>query len=168
MPAISASRTGARPPCPGPRRPASARSATVRPPQALLDLGAVRTGPASARAWTREILREWRLTDLSDVAQLVVSELVTNAVAAARGRDRSAIRLILTVDRSELVIRVRDGSPGVPRPRNPGSDDVCGRGLLMVETLCDRTGWYPREDGAPGKVVWAAIASRAGEKSRFA
>jgi anti-sigma regulatory factor (Ser/Thr protein kinase) len=145
--------TGAVQPRPSPPWPAE-----MRLPRAFLDLGAILTAPARARAWTREILGEWRLTALSDVAELLVSELVTNAVTAACGLDRSAIRLILTFGRGELAILVRDGNPGTPQPRNPSEDDVCGRGLLLVETLSDRSGWYQLEGGGPGKVVWAVLS----------
>jgi anti-sigma regulatory factor (Ser/Thr protein kinase) len=159
----SASSTGVVWPCPGPprsvnERPALGRPTVTRLPRAFLDLGAILTSPACARAWTRQILREWRLTDLSDAAELIVSELVTNAVTAACGLDRPAIQLVLTFDVGELAIRVRDGNPGNPQTRHPGADDVCGRGLLLVETLSDRTGWYPREGGGPGKTVWAVLS----------
>jgi anti-sigma regulatory factor (Ser/Thr protein kinase) len=153
MPTRSVPRTGAVQPRPCPPRPAE-----IRLPRAFLDLGAILTSSACARAWTREILVEWRLTELSDVAELVVSELVTNAVTAACGLDRPTIRLILTFDRGELAILVRDGNPGIPQPRNPREDDVCGRGLLLVETLSDRAGWYPLVGGGPGKVVWAVLS----------
>jgi len=49
-----------------------------------LDLGAVPTAPGCARAWTRQILWEWRLTGLSDTAEVIVSELTTNAVLTSR------------------------------------------------------------------------------------
>jgi anti-sigma regulatory factor (Ser/Thr protein kinase) len=149
----SAPRTGVVQPCPSQPRPTATRL-----PGAFLDLGPILTAPACARAWTREILGEWRLTDLSDVAELVVSELVTNAVTAACGLDRPAIRLILTFGKGELAIRVRDGSPGTPQIRHPRADDVCGRGLRLVETLSDRTGWSPLEGGGPGKIVWAVLS----------
>jgi anti-sigma regulatory factor (Ser/Thr protein kinase) len=161
MPA-SAPRTGVVPPSSRPPRlvadrPAVNWPAATRRPRAFLDLGAIRTAPACARAWTRQILAEWRLTDRSDVAELVVSELVTNAVTAACGLDRPAIRLILAFDQTELAIQVRDGNPGTPRTRSPRAEDVGGRGLLLVETLSDRTGWYPLEGGGPGKIVWAVL-----------
>jgi anti-sigma regulatory factor (Ser/Thr protein kinase) len=131
------------------------------PPTAVLDLGALPTAPGCARAWTREILWEWRLAGLSDTAELIVSELTTNSVLASRWPDRPAIRLILTLDRGELVILVRDFCPGAPRTRHPGADDEGGRGLLLVESMSDRFGWYPADDGTPGKVVFAVLRSSA-------
>jgi anti-sigma regulatory factor (Ser/Thr protein kinase) len=125
--------------------------------RAMLDLGAVPTAPGCARAWTRQILRERRLEDLSEAAEGIVSELVTNAGLASRPLVSPVIGLVLTFDRGELAILVRDFCPGVPQPRQAGADDESGRGLLLVEAMSDRSGWYPFEDGTPGKVVWAVI-----------
>ena len=125
--------------------------------RAVLDLGAVPTAPGCARAWTRQILREWRLDDLSEAAEGIVSELATNAVLASRQLVSPVIVLILTFDRGELAILVRDFCPGIPEPRHAGADDESGRGLMLVEFMSDRSGWCPPEDGTPGKVVWAVM-----------
>ena len=152
MPARTASRAPS-PPCPSLSRPAPSR-----PPRAVLDLGAILTAPGCARAWTRQILWEWRLTHLADTAELVVSEMITNSVSASQrlnGPGSPAIRLILTLEPGELAILVRDNHPGAPRRGNPGADDESGRGLLLVEALSTRFGWYPLEGG--GKVTWAVF-----------
>ena len=128
-----------------------------RPPRAVLDLGAVPTAPGCARAWTRQILWEWRLNDLSEAAEGIVSELITNSFLAYRQLTTSAIVLILTFNRGELAILVRDFCPGTPQPLDAGACDESGRGLLLVESMSDRAGWCPPEDGTPGKVVWAVI-----------
>jgi anti-sigma regulatory factor (Ser/Thr protein kinase) len=125
--------------------------------RAVLDLGAVPTAPGCARSWARQILREWRLEALSEAAEGVVSELTTNAVLASRQLVSPVIGLVLTFDRGELAILVRDFCPGVPQPRQADADDESGRGLMLVEFMSDRSGWYPFEDGTPGKVVWAVI-----------
>jgi anti-sigma regulatory factor (Ser/Thr protein kinase) len=127
--------------------------------RAVLDLGAVPTASGCARAWTRQILWEWRLDDLSEAAEGIVSELVTNALLASRQLASPVIVLILTFDRGELAILVRDFCPGIPQPRHADPDDESGRGLLLVEFMSDRSGWCPPEDGTSGKVVWAVIAS---------
>jgi anti-sigma regulatory factor (Ser/Thr protein kinase) len=129
------------------------------PSRLVLDLDALSTAPGRARAWTRRILREWQLAGLSDSAELVVSELVTNALLALRPLDRPLIRLTLALDHDELGIFVRDYCPGTPQPANVGDEDENGRGLLLVEAMSSRSGWYPPEDGAPGKVAWAALSS---------
>ena len=121
----------------------------------VLDLGALPTAPGCARAWTRQILWEWRLASLSDTAELIVSELTTNAVLASRRARRPFIRLTLTLDRGEVAILIRDFCPGAPQPRNAGTDDENGRGLFLVQAISRRSGWYPADDGAHGKVVWA-------------
>lgn len=86
-----------------------------------------------------------------------MSELATNAVLASRRLDRAAIWLSLASDREQLVILVRDLHPGAPAPRHPGGDDESGRGLMLVEAISDRSGWFRPRDGTPGKVVWAAM-----------
>jgi anti-sigma regulatory factor (Ser/Thr protein kinase) len=136
--------------------------ASARPPRACLDLGAIPTAPRCARAWTREILWEWGAAGLADAAELVASELVTNSVNACAGLDQAAIRLILTFDQGELAVLVRDDHPDVPMAAQPGADDESGRGLLIVEHLSDRCGWYPVKGAEPAKVTWAVI-SRAGQ-----
>ena len=160
MPATTAAVTAA------PRsRQGSPGRASARPPRACLDLGAIPTAPRCARAWTREILWEWGTAELADAAELVASELVTNSVNACAGLDQAAIRLVLTFDRDELAILVRDDHPDVPMAAQPGADDESGRGLLIVEHLSDRCGWYPLEDAKPAKVTWAVISrSRPGRR----
>jgi anti-sigma regulatory factor (Ser/Thr protein kinase) len=127
------------------------------PLHAVLELGALPTAPGCARAWTRQLAWEWRLTPLADSAGLVVSELVTNAVLASRHLDRSAIWLSLVSDRDQLVVLVRDLDPGAPEARHASHDDESGRGLMLVEAVSDRFGWFRPQDGMPGKVVWAVI-----------
>jgi anti-sigma regulatory factor (Ser/Thr protein kinase) len=128
------------------------------PLRAILELGAVPAAPGCARAWTRQVLREWRLTVLADDAELVVSELTTNSVVASRWRVLAGIRLTLICDRQQLVVLVADSDPGTPARRHAGADDESGRGLLLVESLSDRFGWYLAADGTPGKVVWAVLS----------
>ena len=122
---------------------------------AALDLGALPTAPACGRAWTRAILREWRLTALQESAGLLVSELVTNSVQASRGMTHAApVRLRLLSDGTQAVILVWDASPQPPVPAHPGDDAETGRGLLLVEAVSARWGWYVPPDMG-GKVVWA-------------
>lgn len=145
MPARTAPRATAEQPC-------------SRPPRAFLELGAPLTAPGCVRAWTREILWERGLAELADTVEIVVSELVTNSVNASRALSRPVIWLILTLGRGELAILVRDDHPGAPQVRRPGAEDESGRGLLLAVTLSDRCGWYPLEEGDPGKVVRAVLS----------
>lgn len=85
-----------------------------------------------------------------DNAELVLTELVANAVAASVGAD--AILLTARLTAGQLLIEVFDKSPGIPRPRPVDDFAEDGRGLLLVDTLSTAWGWHP----APGgKVVWA-------------
>jgi len=172
VPARTATVTGPPRPCQGPPGQVPARRSCpgppaqvpTRPPRAVLDLGAVLTASGSARAWTREILWEWGAAEL---AELVASELVTNSVNACVGLDLAAIRLVLTLDKGELAILVRDSHPGVPLSVQPGADDESGRGLLIVEHLSDRCGWYPLNDSEHAKVTWAVLTAAGQAASRL-
>jgi anti-sigma regulatory factor (Ser/Thr protein kinase) len=153
MPATTVARTGRTQPCPDPPRPTP-----IQLRRASLDLDAVLTSPRRARAWTREILGEWRLADLADIAETIVSELVANAaVHASTGPGQPVICLALAFDHGELAILVSDRNPDVPQARHPAEDDESGRGLLMVQALSDSYGCYPLEGGAAGKVVCAVL-----------
>ena len=153
MSAITVTRAGKTQPCADPPRPAPAQ---VR--RASLDLDAALTSPRRARAWTREILGEWRLADLADTAEAIVSELVANAaVHASTGPGQPVIRLALAVEHGELEILVSDQNPDLPQVQDPDEDDESGRGLLMVEALSDRYGCYRLEGGAAGKVACAVL-----------
>ena len=139
--------------------PHSLRLPQDPPLWAALDLGSLPTAPGCARAWTRQVLWEWQLTAVSDTAELVVSELATNAMRASRDLGRPFIRLTLTLDHRELVISVYDDCPSGPEPANAGAEDENGRGLVLVEALSTQSGWYTFKDGTHGKVVWAVVSS---------
>lgn len=152
MTVTTAPQTGTPHPFPGWTRPAG-----DRPPRAFLDLGAVLTAPGCARAWTRAVLGEWGASGLAADAELIASELVTNSVNACAGLDRAVIRLVLTLDQGELAMLVRDSHPAAPAAAQPGLEEESGRGLLIVEQLSDRCGWYPLQGIEPAKVTWAVI-----------
>jgi anti-sigma regulatory factor (Ser/Thr protein kinase) len=87
-----------------------------------------------------------------DVAALVVSELVTNAVEHARTSCRVAVGL----GPDRLRISVRDYAPGPsPRPRPVDTDRPGGRGLHLVAMLTTALGVRRHPDG---KTVWAVVA----------
>ncbi|MER5348828.1 ATP-binding protein [Kitasatospora sp. NPDC002551] len=120
---------------------------------------------------------------IAETVVLVVSELVTNAVvhtgcpavlrlcfplgdlpsgvpdaspdASPGGAGRDGVRESATV--GPLRVEVADASQVAPAPRHAGADvdATNGRGLELVELLCDRWGWYP--DGT-GKRVWCEIS----------
>jgi anti-sigma regulatory factor (Ser/Thr protein kinase) len=128
-----------------------------------LPLAALATAPACARGHVRTVAREWGLAELADTAELLASELVTNAVQAT-GRlkaraDQPAVPVVqlwLTSDGSSLVIHVWDASNDMPVRRHGAPDEERGRGLLLVEQLGKDWGSY-RKDG--GKVVWVMLSA---------
>jgi anti-sigma regulatory factor (Ser/Thr protein kinase) len=131
------------------------------PLQTRLPLAALPTAPSVARGHVRTVAREWGLADLADTAELLVSELVTNAVQASaklRTAGTPVIHLRVTSDRMSMVIHVWDASSGMPVRRVDADelDEEGGRGLLLVETLSKDWGAYRKADG---KVVWCLITA---------
>ena len=106
---------------------------------------------AAARDFLRCTCLQWGLEPMLDVALLVVSELVTNAVVNARSQ--VTVRLRLRPDR--LLIEVEDEDSRLPvLQRHNDWDALGGRGLMLVDALSDRWGSQP----CPfGKVVWAEL-----------
>ncbi|MEU1518254.1 SpoIIE family protein phosphatase [Streptomyces sp. NPDC005811] len=102
---------------------------------------------AEARRTASRRLAEWELPELSFTTELVVSELVTNAIRYAAG----PIRLRLIRERS-LVCEVFDGGATAPHLRHPRTTDEGGRGLLLVSQVTER--WGTRFLGE-GKIIWA-------------
>ena len=109
------------------------------------------------------MLWEWGLNGAAETAELLVSELVTNAVQATAGRDRLLpIRLYLSSDKERLLIEVWDANPRPPVLTRLGEDgipalgDEGGRGLFLVATLSHRWNWYASRQWG-GKVVWCEI-----------
>jgi PAS domain S-box-containing protein len=99
-----------------------------------------------ARSLVRSTLVSWELAALVDTAELLVSELVTNAVRHARGE----IELRLAKG-GTLVCEVADGDERMPRRYQADAADERGRGLMLVGELADDWGTRPT---AHGKVVW--------------
>ncbi|WP_354642232.1 ATP-binding protein [Kitasatospora camelliae] len=89
---------------------------------------------ARARRLTRTALAAWGAPHLTDSAELLVSELVTNAVRYGRG----AVSLTLTLTDSALQISVADFGPAMPQMREASEEDSNGRGLAIVSALCQR------------------------------
>ncbi len=126
------------------------------PLRSFLELGALPSAVPCARLHTRQLLWEWRLhTALGDSAELVVSEIVTNAIQVAQAdKDSAPVRLWLLADRARLLILVWDASPLPPVCVRSNGDAETGRGLLLVEAISARWGWHFLPDKG-GKVVWA-------------
>jgi anti-sigma regulatory factor (Ser/Thr protein kinase) len=137
------------------------------PPQltSSLTLAAVPTAAGVARSFVRQRLSQWGLNRLTEDAELVLSELVANAITATGTTNRRprwgdlqnlaliGVRLVVTVD--SLVIEVWDRSPSPPVPKLPEQADEEGRGLLIVGALCRRWNYFYPESG--GKAVWGEL-----------
>ena len=111
-------------------------------------------------------MREWGLGEAAEGVELVVSELVTNAVLAScepdgrpRYKDGAAlpcVRVRISSDRVRVLVEVWDENPGMPEPRSARMNEENGRGLMLVEALSERWG-SDRVPGWGGKVVWAEL-----------
>ncbi|MET9295223.1 SpoIIE family protein phosphatase [Streptomyces sp. NPDC003077] len=112
---------------------------------------------ARARELARDQLAEWDLDVLADTTELLVSELVTNALRHGRGE----IRLRLLLDRT-LVCEVWDADLAQPRRRRARDTDEGGRGLQLVGLLS--AGWGTRRTPR-GKTVWFELNLPDGEAS---
>ncbi|WP_107400420.1 SpoIIE family protein phosphatase [Streptomyces africanus] len=108
------------------------------------------TAPGRARRLTRRALSRWGLEELSDSVELLVSEVVTNAV---RHASRPVTLRLLRTD--VLRCEVGDDVPQLPRLRHARATDEGGRGLYLVNRLARRWGATRL---STGKVVWFEIA----------
>ena len=135
--------------------PAAPNPCYVR--ESHLVLGALPSAVPCARLHVRLVLAEWDLKPLADTAELIVSELMTNATEASmRLPDRPPIALRLLASEKTLVIEVWDHSPLDLEPREASPDAEGGRGLTVVAALSDR--WGSERTGRRHKVVFAELA----------
>lgn len=146
--------------------PPVAQLRASRPLRTSLVLGALPSAVACARLHARNVMYEWDLPSVADSVELVVSELVTNAVRAStapNGRPKydaktglPCVHLRLSSDRAHVLIEVWDQDPRMPVAKVASPDDESGRGLMLVEALCDR--WdCAVPPGWDGKGVWAEV-----------
>jgi hypothetical protein len=144
----------------------------VRPPEALRCRGyprvATRTPGAGAesvrvaRDFTAATLGRWGVADRREDIVCVVSELLTNALrytvpCPGAVWPRWPVRLGLLQPGPWVLCAVSDPSDEVPEPREPDWCDETGRGLHVVESLCDD--WGCTAPSPKGKVVWATFAT---------
>ncbi|MFD5449762.1 SpoIIE family protein phosphatase [Streptomyces sp. NPDC003470] len=102
--------------------------------------------PGRARRLARRALARWGMEDLTDSVELLVSEVVTNAVRYAT--KPVSLRLLRT---DVLRCEVGDEVPQLPRLRQARATDEGGRGLYLVNRLARRWGATRL---STGKVVW--------------
>ncbi|WP_280677797.1 ATP-binding protein [Kitasatospora sp. MAA19] len=116
----------------------------------------------TARGLLRDFLDDHNSTEpFGFTGELVLGELVTNAVQHARTpRDRLLyVRLALSAD--DLRLEVHDAGTQQPVLRHTNADEQCGRGLWLVSELALRWGCSPRPGGV-GKAVWAVLGPQTG------
>jgi anti-sigma regulatory factor (Ser/Thr protein kinase) len=118
------------------------------------------TGPAAAgeaRRRVRDAVRSWRVPVDLEVALLLTSELVTNAVQHETGHKAQAVVLAIACSRGRLRVDVHDTSRSLPAMAEADADAYAetGRGLLLVETLSDEWGFYRTP---AGKAVYFTLA----------
>jgi hypothetical protein len=122
----------------------------------------------TARSFVRELLTAWELPRLIDDAELIVTELVVNAVRhGLRGAPRlaavgpstgSQVRLCLLRRSAEVMFAVTDPCVDAPVPQVADSSWESGRGLQIVGALSYMWGWSPIEGN--GKAVWAVLRTQ--------
>jgi anti-sigma regulatory factor (Ser/Thr protein kinase) len=133
-------------------------------------LAALPSAVGSARRYTRRMLDGWGLQGLTDDVEVIVSELVTNAVKAtgslderpvwsrSRGRVNTICLCVSATVEPGVVIEVWDSDVTPPVEVEAGADDEQGRGLKLVSALSLR--WGTRWPPGGGKVVWCECAFR--------
>jgi anti-sigma regulatory factor (Ser/Thr protein kinase) len=103
---------------------------------------------AAARCFVTSMLELWDYEDLDEIAPLLTTEVVSNAVRHASGRVGLELALL---DGEALRVQARDGSPDTPVIRRSSPDGIGGHGLTIIESLARRWG-VERHEGS--KVVW--------------
>ncbi|AQW53390.1 ATP-binding protein [Streptomyces violaceusniger] len=117
-----------------------------------------RSSVPRARALLHSVLADWGVgQEAAEVGELVLSELVTNALRVRVPNDRLVeVRIARLVDEGVLRLEVSDAGEGKPEVRKPDEDETGGRGLLLVEALAHRWGYERRACGI-GKTVWVEL-----------
>jgi len=117
-------------------------------------------GPGVARATVVTILTQHNLRELADTAELLTSELATNAYRYST--DPVSVRVKWLAPR--LRVSVWDSNPSLPVPLpSVGKESEGGRGLVLVRMCADDWGSFALGQGRPGlggKVVWFELVRR--------
>src|SRR4051794_30259683 len=115
---------------------------------------ATRKAPGNARRAVRATLARAGHEEVADTAELLTSELVTNAV---RHADDDVVRVDVQSD-GVVRVAVTDGSQALPVLRDSGELDTEGRGMALVNRMAQR--WGVEVRGRGGKVVWFELSAR--------
>jgi anti-sigma regulatory factor (Ser/Thr protein kinase) len=144
---------------PLPHHPEAASPRDRWPLRSYIELGALPSAVPCTRLHTRHVLWEWGQKSLIADAELAVSEIVTNAIAASQAVESlHPVRLWLLSDRSRTLIMVGDASPHAPRRMDPAATDTDGgRGLMLVEAVSSNWGWYITHKVGIAKIIWVEL-----------
>ena len=112
------------------------------------------TAPGEARRQVQALIRAWDVPVDPDVAALLTSELVTNAIRHEPG---STVTISIACSRGELRVDVDDTSRRWPVLVDASAEAEAGRGLMLVSSLSSQWGFYPTP---AGKAVYFALAFR--------
>lgn len=104
-------------------------------------------------AIARQVIRERLSNHVADSAELLVGELVTNALVHTDG----AIALRYSIGDARVRVEVSDESSATPYVVRSGPTADRGRGVALVDTLSDRWGSEPCHEPPAGKIVWFEI-----------
>ncbi|MEV7087257.1 ATP-binding protein [Streptomyces sp. NPDC093085] len=117
-----------------------------------------RSSVPRARAALRAALESWGVgEDVAEAGELILSELVTNALRVRVPSDRQVgVRIVRSPVDETVRLEVSDAGTGRPAVRAPRDDEAGGRGLLLVEAMSERWGVEARPGGT-GKTVWAEL-----------
>jgi|ABEF01.1.fsa_nt_gi anti-sigma regulatory factor (Ser/Thr protein kinase) len=114
-----------------------------------LELRPEPASPGLARAFVRQLLADWGVeAGIADDAELLVTELVTNAVVHAR----TSVHVEIHRDGDRLRFAVSDGSSRQVQLRIPSPEAVTGRGIYLLDLL------------SPG---WGVVTTAGGKTVRF-
>jgi anti-sigma regulatory factor (Ser/Thr protein kinase) len=124
--------------------------------QCRIPLRANLSAAAAARTAIEDAIRAWHVPVDADVAVLLASELVANAVKHGAPVSATCILLTIASDAAGLRVDVHDGSADLPvlENKNPAEAET-GRGLLLVTTLSAEWGFYRTP---AGKAVYFTLA----------
>jgi anti-sigma regulatory factor (Ser/Thr protein kinase) len=139
------------------------------PLRTQLELAALVTAPGCARAHVSAVLREWHADPgLTDTAALIVTEMMTNAVLSTHAHGYpDPVRMWMLSDRGSVLFLTWDATMPAPVLASAAPADEHGRGLALIDALCESWGFYHPAEQPGGKVVWALVKPEAPDPSRF-
>jgi len=135
-----------------PEQGSAASPTRPTPRRTLLELSAMPSAVPCARLHARNVMAEWGMSAIARTAELLASELVTNAITASPG---SVVTMRLTAGVNSALIEVHDPSPRMPELQDLEEATEHGRGLMLVTILSVE--WGVRPIPGRGKVVWCVL-----------